>query len=51
MHLPFKDTQQRNALDAKSAHPKEAEPCPGKVGLIPSGCQTSVRAASLPLLK
>lgn len=43
--------RQRNALDSKLTHPKDAEPYPGNVGLIPSGCQTSVRAASLLLLK
>lgn len=49
--LPFNDTQQRNALDSKFIHPKDTEPYPGKVGLISDGCQTSVRAAFLQILK
>lgn len=51
MLLPLKDTWQRNALDSKFTHPKDAEPYPGKLGLIADGCQTSVRAASSQLLK
>lgn len=41
----------REMLNSKFTHPKDTEPDPGKVILVPDGCQTSVRAAFLQLLK
>lgn len=41
----------REMLNSKFSHPKNIEPYPGKVMLMPDGCQTSVRAPFLQLLK